>query len=125
VNEYYEKYVKDYQRSPKGKYIVQRSNAAKRNIPWEFTFESWWKIWEDSGKWEQRGNRRGQYVMSRHDDYGPYSPENVEIKLIEDNSKESADRLHKKTMKINDWEPTERKSAWDYQWTEDNWNKGK
>ncbi len=30
----------------------------------------------------------GKYCMARKDDLGPYSPDNVEIKLFEDNSKE-------------------------------------
>ena len=57
--------------------------AKLRKIAWEFTYESWWEVWESSGKWEQRGRGKGKYVMSRIGDIGPYSPSNVFIQLNE------------------------------------------
>ena len=87
VKNYYEKYIKNYQKTPKGIYGVQRANAIRRKIPWEFTFDTWWKIWETSGKWNQRGTQWNQYCMARILDFGPYSPENVEIITMSLNSK--------------------------------------
>jgi hypothetical protein len=69
----------------KRKYREQRTHAKSRCIDWQFTFEDWWAMWENSGKWYQRGRCKGQYVMSRKGDIGPYSPNNVDIKLHSEN----------------------------------------
>lgn len=60
-------------------YTMQRRQARDRGIEWLFDFDSWWKVWDASGRWEQRGRRVGEYVMARKGDAGPYSPENVYI----------------------------------------------
>jgi hypothetical protein len=52
------------------------------------TLEEWCSIWRASGKWEQRGSRRGQYVMCRTNDEGPYAPWNVRIDTGANNSRE-------------------------------------
>jgi hypothetical protein len=70
------------------KYRHHKNLAKGRNIPFDLTFEEWWDIWQKSGKWEQRGRKRGQYVMSRFNDTGPYAINNVEIKKQEDNFRE-------------------------------------
>lgn len=49
------------------------------------TFEEWLNIWEESGKISLRGNRGGQYVMSRYHDKGDYEVGNVHITLFENN----------------------------------------
>jgi len=72
----------------KKRYVQQRCVAHKRGIDWLFTFESWWQMWQDSGKWAERGRKLGQYCMARKGDIGPYSPDNVEIVT---NSKNSSD----------------------------------
>lgn len=59
-------------------YRNQRRNARTRGIEWKFNLASWWRIWELSGKWFQRGRGYG-YVMARKGDAGPYSPDNVYI----------------------------------------------
>jgi hypothetical protein len=51
-------------------YYVHRFGAKGRGIGWNFTFESWLKYWQDSGRWEQRGRHRGEYVMFRINDEG-------------------------------------------------------
>jgi hypothetical protein len=56
----------------------QRNNAGNRGIGWELTAWQWWTIWQQSGKWEQRGRGRG-YVMCRKGDTGPYALGNVFI----------------------------------------------
>ena len=64
-------------------------NAAKaRGIPFLLTFEDWCGIWFASGKWEQRGRRRGQYVMARFMDRGAYERGNVRICLVGENTDE-------------------------------------
>jgi hypothetical protein len=57
----------------------QRSSATKRGIRFLLSFDEWWKIWQASGKWEQRGRLAGQYVMARFGDSGPYAANNVRI----------------------------------------------
>lgn len=47
----------------------------------EFDFHRWCRMWQGSGKWDFRGSRVGQYVMSRYGDVGPCSPENCLIQL--------------------------------------------
>lgn len=73
----------------KKRYTQQQYAAKQRNIEWLFTFESWWMMWKESGKWEQRGNKRGQYCMARKGDVGPYSLENVDIILATKNSSDA------------------------------------
>lgn len=70
------------------RYNQHRNNALTRNIPFLLTFEEWWSLWEQSGKWEQRGWRRGQYCMARVGDMGSYEIGNVRICLAEDNRAE-------------------------------------
>jgi hypothetical protein len=56
-----------------------RNNAAKRGIAWEISFNEWWRIWHESGRWEDRGVGFGKYCMCRIGDAGPYAPTNVFI----------------------------------------------
>lgn len=60
-------------------YRDQRQRAAERGVPWEFTFESWWRVWDESGKWPLRGRGGDRYAMARFGDTGPYAPDNVKI----------------------------------------------
>ena len=69
----------------KTKYIVHKAGAKRRNIEFLLTFDEWYKIWQDSGKWHLRGRNKGQYVMCRYNDSGPYSVTNVFIDLTENN----------------------------------------
>ena len=57
----------------------QRSVARARGIIWEFTFEEWFAVWEQSGHLAERGRNKGQYNMCRFNDIGPYSADNVFI----------------------------------------------
>ena len=77
-----------FRATPRGRYWHQKMRARERGIPWRITFDEWWAIWEASGVWSLRGNRKGQYVMSRRADAGAYEPGNVEIKLFELNAAE-------------------------------------
>lgn len=64
---------------PHQKFYLQRYRAAQRGIEWQMTFDEWWGVWQDSGKWNQRGIRDGQYCMARRGDTGPYAVGNVDI----------------------------------------------
>ena len=76
--------------SPMRRYKVQQGNAGARGIEWNFTFVSWWKIWLESGKWDKVGTRKGCYVMARYGDMKtPYSPTDVYICTVSQNSKDS------------------------------------
>lgn len=75
-----------YKASPRGRYSKQKENAKRRGIPFLLTYDEWWKIWEDSGKWDQRGNKIGSYVMSRQNDEGFYAIGNVYITPFTANS---------------------------------------
>lgn len=82
-------------------YKNQRFNSIRRDIPWEFKLWDWYVIWRDSGKLPFRGRKKGQYVMARFNDVGPYSKDNVKIitcseNIIEVRRRErSESRLHK------------------------------
>jgi len=77
--------VKKRRETPYGRYIAHRQNAKRRGIGFEMTFEEWMSIWENSGKFEQRGRGKGKYCMYRINDTGPYKDGNVFIGLSEDN----------------------------------------
>jgi hypothetical protein len=67
---------------------AQKQNAYRRKIPFRLTFAEWLAWWEAfSPNWrELRGRKRGQYVMSRPGDKGPYALGNIEPRLHETNS---------------------------------------
>jgi hypothetical protein len=64
-------------------YGAQRVGAARRGIEWKLTITEWWKIWNDSGRWAERGT--AGYVMCRYGDCGPYSADNVYIETASHN----------------------------------------
>lgn len=57
----------------------QKNQAMHRGIRWMLTFPQWLGLWNESGKWEQRGLGRDLYCMARVGDTGPYSLGNVYI----------------------------------------------
>lgn len=68
-------------------YSNHRLRAKYRNIDWEFTYETWIRMWIDSGHYLDRGCKRGNYCMARKGpDIGPYSPDNVIIQLSTENN---------------------------------------
>jgi hypothetical protein len=74
------KYAKECAKQPfQRAYKDQRYRAFSRGVPFLLTFGEWTSIWLESGKWEQRGRRRGQYVMARFKDVGAYAVGNVYI----------------------------------------------
>lgn len=69
-------------------YVQHKHNADLRGIPFLLSYWEWGTIWIESGRWEQRGSRRGQYVMARLGDQGAYELGNVVICLAEENRAE-------------------------------------
>lgn len=74
-------------KGPKQPFFRQRQNARTRGIEWSLTFEEWQQIWVASGQLLNRGRKKGQYVMARFGDKGPYSISNVEIIQNGDNTR--------------------------------------
>lgn len=82
-------------------YREQKRRANQRGIGWELNLLSWHEIWRNSGKLENRGRSKGEYVMGRRGDIGPYSKDNVYIITCSDNIKEVRERERiQKTTKI-------------------------
>ena len=61
-------------------------------IEFRLTFEQWCDIWQQSGKWDQRGSNKDGYVMSRYNDIGHYEVGNVYITKHILNASESSKR---------------------------------
>lgn len=67
--------------TPLRAYQHQRFAAvSRRDIGWNLSLMDWWKIWQDSGHWSDRGQGRG-YMMCRKGDVGAYEIGNVFIGL--------------------------------------------
>ena len=78
-----------YHLTPEYRYVQQMKSAEKRGIDWLFTFDTWFVMWQQSGHYNEMGNRKGQYCMARSGDTGPYSITNVRITTTEDNHREA------------------------------------
>jgi hypothetical protein len=81
-------YNATYSKTPLAKYHVHRQDAKRRGIPFLMSFEEWWTVWQISGKWDERGPRKGQYVMARFGDAGAYERDNVKICPVRENMAE-------------------------------------
>lgn len=55
-------------------------------VEMRLTFEEWYRLWDESGKWNDKWGRGGRYVMCRKDDVGHYELGNVYIGTVEENS---------------------------------------
>jgi hypothetical protein len=55
-------------------YHRQKDGARRRNIDWQFTYDTWIEWWGSDIVY--RGKGPGKLVMSRNGDTGPYSIEN-------------------------------------------------
>jgi hypothetical protein len=71
------------------KYKRQKKSAEKRGIEFILTYNDWLAIWMKSGKLDKRGRHKGNYVMCRKNDSGPYAVGNVFIATTSDNVKEA------------------------------------
>jgi hypothetical protein len=59
------------------RYAMQRNKARHRGIEWNLTFDEWFGWWLENGHYHERGRRKGEYVMARFGDVGPYSLDNI------------------------------------------------
>lgn len=73
------------ERTPTGAWTRQKNTAKTRGVQWNLKLWDWWQIWQDSGKWEERGRGKGKYVMCRFGDNGAYEVGNVYIAKYEHN----------------------------------------
>jgi hypothetical protein len=73
-------------KSPYQAFHNQLQSAFCRNVPWKLNFWQWWQIWEESGKWEERGRGTSGYCMCRNGDEGAYEQGNVYIGTVIHNS---------------------------------------
>lgn len=69
----------------KDRFYQHKTNAERRGVEFNFTFDEWFKMWGDSGKWDERGTGPEKYCMARHNDIGPYSIDNVSIQTNKEN----------------------------------------
>lgn len=77
------------------KYLNHKKVATTRGIPWEISFPEWVSVWVESGRWNERGPRKHEYVMARRGDEGPYKVGNVFIQTARQNSAEAAIKMHR------------------------------
>jgi|SRR6188472_2718416 hypothetical protein len=70
-------------------YTTHKHHAKLRDVPFLLTFDEWCTIWRESGKFTERGHCKGQYVMARTGDAGPYAVGNVRIATVSDNHAEA------------------------------------
>ncbi len=94
--------------TPLRKFNLHRDAAKRRGLGFEFTFEEWYDFWQKSGHWEERGRGKGQYVMSRVNDQGPYKVGNVFIQLASQNVVDGTTRSDSLLRrKLNNWHHTD------------------
>jgi hypothetical protein len=65
------------------KHNAQKQHAKRRGIEWQFNVDTWIAWWGDDIT--KRGSRKGQLVMARNGDTGPYHPDNVRKITVEAN----------------------------------------
>lgn len=75
----------DFNFTPIARYIQHRSNVMKKKVQWSLTLWEWWSIWNESGKYPERGRGKDNYCMARVNDEGVYIANNVEIRKVLDN----------------------------------------
>lgn len=69
------------------KYKPKTKNGAP--VEMKLTFPQWLRIWICSGRWNERGTRKGSYCMARHNDEGHYEEGNVSIILHSQNTRDA------------------------------------
>lgn len=69
----------EQRKSPRGRYRKQKEHAKRRGIKFLLSFNEWWSIWQQSGKYSLRGRGKGRYCMCRYNDSGAYEIGNVYI----------------------------------------------
>lgn len=97
----YEEYIVIRESGGVAAFRQQKANAARRGIGWNLSLGDFWKIWQDSGKWQERGRGKGKYCLSRYTDKGDYTIGNVWVCSFSENcreahshSKRGSDNIH-------------------------------
>jgi hypothetical protein len=72
-------------------YLDQRRNAARLGIEWALSLSEWAAIWDQSGKWAERGRGNG-YCLARRGNCGPFAAWNVRVCSNAVNASESYTR---------------------------------
>lgn len=85
------------------RYHMHKCVAKQRKVPFELSYDEWITIWLESGKYDLRGYGRGKYCMSRINDVGPYSVNNVFIQLHTDNQIQGVKGRKKTQQHIDNW----------------------
>lgn len=75
----------DATRRMRVRFLQQRASAKYRGVEFLMTFEEWRDWWLATGRIDERGKLRGQWVMGRTGDAGPYQLGNIECMRAEDN----------------------------------------
>lgn len=70
-------------------FYSHRAAARKKGINFLLTLNEWLAVWEASGRLQERGRNKGQYVMARFGDKGPYAIGNVRICTVTENHHEA------------------------------------
>jgi len=86
-----------YEQAIRKAFHTQKSDANVRGIPFLFEFDDWeyWWIRSLGPKWfEKRGRKRGQYVMARKGDKGPYAWWNIDCITCSENQKQTSGINH-------------------------------
>lgn len=70
----------DFTSVPYVRYRYQERNAQNRGIGFHLTFRDWWRLWQESGHWDQMGRGGDKYGMSRKDLEAPFTFDNCVIR---------------------------------------------
>lgn len=66
-------------------YQSQARKARRRGVGFTISFEEWRAWWLVDDRWSNRGLKRGQFVMARKGDAGPYDLSNIYLATSEQN----------------------------------------
>lgn len=77
----------DFEHTPIARFIQHRNNVAKKNISWSLSLWDWWSIWNESGKYHDRGRTKDSYCMVLKKNADSYEVSSVEIIKVADNLK--------------------------------------
>jgi hypothetical protein len=80
--------MREARRRLKRRFVQQRANARSRGIEWQLSFMEWRDWWLSTGHVDERGVHRGEWVMGRQFDVGPYALGNIQCMRAEDNVRE-------------------------------------
>lgn len=61
------------------RWLRHKAQAKHRGEPYEFTYQSWRAVWQESGKQDKMGRLSHQYTMVRRDPTQAWRPDNVKV----------------------------------------------